>query len=78
MHGPSTPAGISGKVQLIRGHETVKKLRSHEMLVNQRNRVNPVADTAALKNLCRFYRSRITGTLEPDGTGVWPHGALVL
>ena len=26
------------------GHETVKKLRSHEMLVNQRNRVNPVAD----------------------------------
>jgi len=40
------------------------------MLANQLN-----ADTAAL---CKFYRSRIAETLEPSGTGVWPHGLLVL
>jgi len=49
--------------------------QSRDVVVNQRNIMNPVADMAAL---CRFYRSRTTGTLEPDGTGVWPHGALVM
>ena len=50
-------------------------LTDHEILFNQRNIGNPVADMAAL---CRFYRSSITGTLEPAGTSVWLHGALVL
>jgi len=57
------------------GHETVKKPPVHMMPVNQRNIVNPVADKAALS---RFYRSLITGILEPTGTFVWPLGVLVL
>ena len=75
MHGPSTSAGISGKVQLIGATRTVKKLPVHMIPVNQRNIVNPVGDKAALS---RFYRSLITGILEPTGTFVWPLGVLVL
>ena len=57
------------------GHGTVMKPPVHMISVNQRSIVNPVADKAALS---RFYRSLITGTLEPTVTFVWPLGVLVL
>ena len=53
------------------GHGTVMKPPVHMISVNQRSIVNPVADKAALS---RFYRSLITGTLEPTVTFVWPLG----